>query len=528
MSKSRKSPKHSRDAARPPGLAACRARGPRRQTSRSVEPAGGQSSSPRGEAAGPRVVISPSPFEPTWDSLRTYQCPEWFRDAKLGIWAHWGPQCVPMYGDWYARNMYIEGSDQYRQHWRVYGHPSKFGYKDIVKLWKAEKFDPDELMDLYVEAGAKYFVAQAVHHDNFDNWNSRHHKWNAVKVGPRKDIVGLWHEAARQRGLRFGVSEHLGATFKWFAPNKDCDKTGPYAGVPYDGNDPAYEDLYLPNKGAILDGWYTANAWWHQRWLERITDLVDQHQPDLLYSDGAVPFGEVGLRLIAHLYNTSAGLHGGVNEAVYNQKSTDPEVYPVGVLDIERGGQPDIFPHPWQTDTCVGGWFYDVRQAYKTPKHVVEMLVDIVSKNGNMLLNLPQRPDGTLDEECLHIARSMARWIKVNGEGIYGTRPWKVAGEGSTAPQGGAFKESAVEWTSQDFRFTSKAGRIYAFLMKWPDDGKALIKSLALKRSPRVSGVRLLGLKTNLPFEQTESGLAIHLPDKPTSEYAHGLHMKLA
>ena len=236
------------------------------------------------------MAIESGPFDPTWESLRTFECPEWFRDAKLGIWAHWGPQCVPMYGDWYARNMYIEGHDQYLHHWRVYGHPSRVGYKDIVGLWKAERFDPDDLMDRYVRAGAKYFVAQAIHHDNFDNWDSTHNPWNAVRVGPGKNIVQLWQDAARKRELPFGLSEHLGATYKWFATNKGCDQAGPYAGVDYDGNDPRHEDLYLPNKGEVKDGWYTDNPWWHQRWFDRMKDLLDQHAPDLLYSDGGVPF----------------------------------------------------------------------------------------------------------------------------------------------------------------------------------------------------------------------------------------------
>jgi len=183
-------------------------------------------------------TIQQGPFSPTWDSLRQFECPDWFRDAKFGIWSHWGPQSVPMYGDWYARHMYMQGTDQYYHHWRVYGHPSKHGWKDMVQLWKAERFDPEGLMDLYVDAGARYFCAQAVHHDNFDNWDSAHNRWNAVQVGPRKDIVGLWQAAARKRGLPFAVSEHLGATFAWWSHNKGSDATGPYAGVPYDGNDP--------------------------------------------------------------------------------------------------------------------------------------------------------------------------------------------------------------------------------------------------------------------------------------------------
>jgi len=315
-------------------------------------------------------AILPGPFQPTWESLRTFQCPGWFRDAKFGIWSHWGPQSVPMYGDWYARHMYIEGHDQYRYHLRKYGHPSRFGYKDIVQRWQAENFDPDGLMALYVKAGARYFVAQAAHHDNFHNWNSSQHRWNAVNFGPKKDILGLWQAAARRAGLPFGFSEHMGATFSWFVPNKRADKTGPFAGVPYDGNDPAYEDLYLPNRGekSFEDGvWYTANPWWHARWFGYVKELIDLYQPDLLYSDGGVPFGEYGLNAIAHLYNTSASRHGGVNRAVYTQKDKNTAVLSVGVYDIERSQAPGNFPFVWQTGTSVGDWFYNLRDVYKTP-----------------------------------------------------------------------------------------------------------------------------------------------------------------
>jgi alpha-L-fucosidase len=251
-------------------------------------------------------------FEPTWESLRQFTCPEWFRDAKLGIWSHWGPQSVPMYGDWYAQHLYVEGSDQYRYHLRQYGHPSQVGYKDIVQRWKAERFDPEALMDRYVAAGAKYFVAQAAHHDNFHNWHSHHHRWNAVEIGPHKDIVGLWQHAARSHGLRFGLSEHIGASFSWSTVNKGADTTGAWAGVPYDGNDPRYEDLYLPNRGAKgwKEEWYTSNPWWHEKWLVYVQELIEQYQPDLLYSDGTLPFDGTGLRAIAHLYNASALRHG--------------------------------------------------------------------------------------------------------------------------------------------------------------------------------------------------------------------------
>ena len=476
------------------------------------------------------LEITRGPFEPTWESLRQFTCPDWFRDAKFGIWSHWGPQAVPMYGDWYARNMYMEGSPQYRYHWRKYGHQSVFGYKDVVKLWKAEAFDPEALMDLFVDAGAKYFVAQAAHHDNFHNWNSTHHRWNSVKVGPGKDIVGLWRDAARSRGLRFGLSEHIGASFHWNRPSKDADKTGPYAGVPYDGNDPAYEDLYIPNSDAknLRDGgeWYTDNPWWHQRWYTYVKEVIDLYQPDLLYSDGGVPFGDYGLSIIAHLYNSSAAQHGR-NEAVYNQKDRKPEVFSVGVLDLERSNQPDIRPFVWQTDTSVGDWFYNVRDVYKTPKQVVETLVDIVSKNGNVLLNFPQRPDGTLDDECMYILTSLARWIKVNGEGIYGTRPWKMSSEGPSSVVIEGFREDAVNWGVEDFRFTAKGDTVYAFMMKWAEGGRTVIRSLAKGSMPQITSVTLLGTGP-VAFEQTVRGVAIDLPMEKPCDYTQCFRVTFA
>ena len=473
--------------------------------------------------------IEQGPFEPTWESLRQFQCPDWFRDAKFGIWSHWGPQSVPMYGDWYARHIYVEGSDQYRYHIRRYGHPSRVGWKDMVHQWKAENFDPEALMDLFVAAGAKYFVAQGAHHDNFHNWNSRHHRWNSVNMGPRKDIVALWQKAAQSHGLRFGITEHIGATFTWYGVTKGADLNGPYAGVPYDGNDPAYEDFYLPNQGADLKKeWYTNNPWWHQKWFSYVKDLIDQFQPDLLYSDGGVPFGQYGLDIVAHLYNSSAKTRGGANEAVYTQKDRNIDVLSVGVFDIERSQMPDIPTYVWQTDTSVGDWFYNVRDVYKTPKQVAEMLVDIVSKNGNLLLNIPQRPDGALDDECVYLLRSMESWIKVNGEGIYGARPWKQASEGPSQVVIQGFKEDAVPWTIEDFRFTTRNGNVYAFQMKWPEGGKTVIRSLAQGSVPAVASVSVLGYDGPVTFEQSARGLAIDLPDRKPSEFAQGYRISFA
>jgi len=491
--------------------------------------------------------IATGPFEPTFASLRKFKCPKWFQDAKLGIWSHWGAQSVPMYGDWYARGIYEEGSEQYRYHTRHYGHPSRFGYKDIVPSWKAENFDPDKLMDLYVDAGAQYFVAQAMHHDNFFNYDSRIHRWNSVNMGPRKDIVAMWKAAARKRGLPFGLTEHLGATFSWHALNKGKDTAGPHANIPYDGNDPAYEDLYLPNQehydsnnpyGPLL--WYSPNPWWHQRWFDVMKEIIDLYQPDLLYSDGPLPFGtlgrsettgeearafEAGLHAVAHLYNTSAKLHDGVNMAVYNQKDRRREIYSIGVMDIERSQEPNIKPDPWQTDTCVGDWFYNVRTVYKKPGHVIEIFVDIVAKNGNLLLNFPQRPDGTLDDECTHILKELAKWNQVAGEGIFGTRPFRVSGEGPSGVIIDKFKEDAVEWTSADYRFTQKENMLYAFMMQWPEDNRAILRTLT--ETDKVESVRLLGAG-QVPFERPYGALVVNLPNHKPTDYVNVLAIELA
>ncbi len=464
--------------------------------------------------------IMQGPFKPTVESLKDFECPDWFRDAKFGIWSHWGPQSVPMFGDWYARNMYIEGSPQFMYHWRKYGHPSKFGYKDIVKLWKAEKFDPAELMDLFVESGARYFVGQAMHHDNFDNFNSEHNVWNSTKVGPMKDICALWKAEAKRHGLPFGLSEHLGASYTWFSSSHGADKKGPYAGVPYDGADPANESLYRDNDSEHLitdDGWhwYTKNPKYHADYFRRIKDVIDKFQPDLLYSDGEVAFHEVGYAIVAHLYNTSASEHEGRNQAVYNFKqhgayNTAPGITKIGVLDIERGLSADPLPEPWQDDTSLGDWFYNVRDVYKTASDVADTLVDIVSKNGNLLMNVAQKPDGTIDEETRYTLKQVGAWLKENGEGIYGTRPYIKHKEGKTELSGGAFKEDSADWQPTDFRFTQKQGAIYAFMMRTGKSDKAFIQTLGRNTQEEVKSVWVSGCPAE--FEQKEGALLVKLP----------------
>lgn len=467
-------------------------------------------------------------FEPTFDSLRTYQAPEWFRDAKFGIWSHWGPQSVPMFGDWYARHMYVEGSQQYEYHIRHYGHPSKFGYKDICKLWKAENFDPEGLMDKYYKAGARYFMSQGTHHDNFFNYNSKVNRMNSVNVGPGKDILSLWKAAADKHNMPFGISEHLGASFSWWRSNKGCDKYGPYAGVPYDGNDPEYKDFYYANQEhAGKDApWYTDNEAFHDYWLRSITEMIDTFKPDLLYSDGALPFGRhwlgedsktvidearysCGLQAVSHLYNTSIEKNGS-NQAVYLQKDRDPMIYNVGILDIEKSQLPGIMPAPWHTDTCIGNWFYDVHSAYKHPDQIIEMLVDIISKNGNMLLNILQKPDGTIDDEAEFILAKLTEWFAVCGEAVYGTRPWNTFGEGDTLVKIEGFREDKTDWKRNDFRFVQKDGAVYAFMLGLKGGEPALIRSF---KDQKVSSVELLGYGP-VNFTQNYGVLVVELPEK--------------
>ena len=469
----------------------------------------------------PRTSIAPGPFKPTLGSLTNYSYPEWFRDAKFGIWSHWGPQAVPMDGDWYARGMYEPGNKHYRYHTNHYGHPSEFGYKDIIPLWKAEKWDPDRLMAIYKKAGAKYFVSMASHHDNFFLWNSKLHQWNSVNMGPKRDVVGDWQKAAQKNGLRFGVSEHLGASFTWFQASHRADKEGLKAGVPYDGANSNYWDLYHFPAEPGDTGWYSKNPKWHQRWYDSIRELVDTYQPDLLYTDGGVAFGRdhpVGLSMIAHFYNQNAARHGGKTEAVYNCKQKSDGRW---VEDLERGIMPKIDPYPWQTDTSIGDWYYNRDWKFRPVSWVIHMLVDNVSKNGNLLLNVVQRPDGSLDPEVEAMLEQLAAWIAIHGEAIYGTRPWLVYGESSVKVKGGAFKED-FKYNAREIRFTTKGATLYATALGWPEDGKLIVRSLAKpagETGNNLTTVSLLGYTGKVDWKQTPEGLEVALPARKVSDF---------
>jgi alpha-L-fucosidase len=493
-------------------------------------------------APAPVPAIARGPFQGSRESLAAYAMPEWFADAKFGMWNHWGPQSAAEYGDWYARRMYIQGEPQYQHHLEHYGHPSKTGFVDVIKSWKADKFDADYLMGLYQKAGAKYYVAMGCHHDNFDMWNSKYQpRWNAANSGPKKDILGSFGKAARQRGMRFGVSEHLSNSYCWFGSAHGSDKTGPLAGVSYDGIDPQYADLYhdysqmpkefvdkvvnAPAKGAIAMSREGPDSW-RINYFNRMLDVVSQHQPDLLYTDGGIPFGDDGLSIVAHLYNTSATRHGGKVEAIYTSKSRPDAENGMCLLDVERGVVDGIWPRAWQTDTCIGNWHYDTRARYKTPKRVIDMLVDIVSRNGNLLLNFPLPNSGMPDDKELAILESITVWMAVNSEGIYATRPYKIFGAGPGAefkpPAGAQFNENTrQDLTAEDVRYTIKGKTLYAFVMGWPGQ-QAVIPSLATTAKQgvgRIQNVELLGIG-KVPFRQNETALTVQLPEKQPCDHA--------
>jgi alpha-L-fucosidase len=492
-------------------------------------------------AGGPSLVpgpgpIAPGPFQGTRASLQAYTLPEWFANAKFGIWAHWGPQSAIEAGDWYARNMYRQGSGQYKHHLEHYGHPSQpgNGYKDTIPHWKAERFDPDYLMGLYKKAGARYFMSMGAHHDNFDLWDSPYNKWNSVKMGPGKDIVGLWRVAAKKHGLHFGISDHLWISPKWFSVSKGADKEGPYAGKPYDGADPALADLYGDDATIFMDDlpWNedTISEAWKERWFQRIKDLIDRYEPDLLYCDGPIPFETYGLNILAHLYNRSAARHGGKPETVYTSKRPEDSAVGTCAFDVERGVVESIWPRPWQTDTCIGDWHYNRETVghYKTPKIIVDMLVDIVSRNGNLMLNFPLPASGMLDDDELKVLEGITAWMAVNSEGIYDTRPWKVFGESpvvAASQDNASFNEGKrQELGEHDIRFTTKKGHLYAFFMGWPSSGVVTIKTLSTQA---VLHAELLGYG-KVGFTRADDGIRFSVPSTPPCAHAYCLKLALA
>lgn len=496
-------------------------------------------------------------FTADWPSLVSgYRAPDWFRDAKFGMWAHWSAQCVPEEGDWYAREMYLQGSRANKAHVAKYGHPTQVGFMEIVGKWKGERWDPARLLDLYKKAGAKYFVALANHHDNVDTYASSHNPWNTTRVGPRKDIVGTWAKLARERGLRFGVSNHSAHAWHWFQSAYGYDPEGPRAGERYDasrltkadgrgkwwdGLDP--QALYTGRTIPLPDGIRTieeANAV-HERtdriwsewappaaaafvrnWALRCHELIDKYRPDLVYLDNFdLPFQQVGLDMAAHYYNASKSWNNGRLEAVLNVKTVPAERRMGLVEDVERGGKSYIETYPWQTDTCIGNWHYDralyENDGYKSAATVLHTLCDVVSKNGNLLVSIPVRGDGSIDEKEERIVEDIASWMGRYGSAIYGTRPWRLHGEGPTKPASGMFAEGGPKslYTAQDIRYVRKGDAVHALVLGWPEDGTVRLGHLG-SGTPvgrgEVSRVTLPGDATPLRFRRTAQALEVDVP----------------
>lgn len=500
-------------------------------------------------------------FEPTWQSLQQYETPEWFRNAKFGIWAHWGPQCQPEQGDWYGRLMYDEGSDQNKWHVENYGHPSEAGFKEVIKDWKAEKWDPEKLVALYKSVGAQYFFAMANHHDNLDLWDSKYQEWNSVRVGPKKDIIAGWAEAAKKYNLPFGLSVHASHAWTWFETAQRSDKKGPLASVSYDGKltkedgkgkwweglDP--QELYAQNhplsKGSEEDITALWGQWdWEngasvpdqqycEKFYNRTVDLINTYNPDLLYFDDTglplYPVSDAGLKIAAHYYNRNMATHNGKLEAVLFGKVLTNEQKKCMVWDVERGAPDKAQTDAWQTCTCIGDWHYNravyEQDRYKSAATVIRMLVDIVSKNGNLLLNIPMRGDGTIDEKEVKILEDIAAWMDVNKESIFDTRPWKIYGEGPATDSAnpldnGKFNEGRVKLSEKDIRFNQKGNVLYATVLGVPTSDINL-KSLGKKMDvTKIKKIEMLGSTEKLTWKQYPDSLVIEKPNTAPNNIA--------
>lgn len=471
-------------------------------------------------------IIERGNYAPNWDSLSQYEIPDWYQDAKFGIFIHWGVYAVPSYNsEWYARNMYIEGTDAYNHHVAHYGTQDKFGYKDFIPQFKAEKFNAEEWMQIVRQSGAKFVVPVAEHHDGFPMYDCPFTDWNAVKMGPHRDIIQELSDAARQQHLIFGVSSHRAENWWFFNGGRQFDS---------DVNDPQNAGLYGPAEKCDPKGWIPErqpHEAFLDDWLARTCDLIDRYEPQLLWFDWWIrepSFKPYLKRLAAYYYNKGLDWNKGV---AINYKE-DAFQEGTAVFDVERGQLDDIRPSFWQTDTSVSenSWSYISHHRYKTADSIIGDLIDIVSKNGALLLNIGPRPDGTIPEQEQEILKAIGQWLAVYGEAIYSTRPWKVFGEGPTKIESGSFTDTKRKpFTAQDIRFTTREGRLYAIVMKKPDDHRILIQSLAetLRLYPnQIESVELLGYSGELEWTRNEHGLTVVLPEDQLIHGAFALRIR--
>jgi len=458
------------------------------------------------------------PFRPTWESLSTYQVPQWYLDAKFGIFIHWGVYSVPAFGNvWYPRNMYQPGSREFEHHVATYGEQSRFGYKDFIPMFKAEKFDPDHWAGLFREAGARFVVPVAEHHDGFAMYDCGLSAWNAARMGPKRDIIGELAEAVRQQWLVFGLSTHRAEHWWFFDEGMGFDS---------DVRDPRHAGLYGPAQRRDTQ----PNDAFLEDWLARTCELVDKYRPQLVWFDWWIeqPVFEPYLRqFAAYYYNQGTQWNRGV--AINYKNRAFPE--PTAVFDIERGQLTDIRARFWQTDTAISknSWGYVQEQDYKTAGAIIGDLVDIASKNGALLLNIGPRADGTIPEPEEEILLEVGRWLTLNGEAIYDTRPWKACGEGPTQVSAGSFTDTQRQaFTSQDIRFTTRGDVLYAIFLAWPANGEVTIQSLSSNLrlyAGDIGAVELLGAEEPLKWSRTARGLRVKLPAQKPCEHAHVLRI---
>lgn len=511
------------------------------------------------------IPIADGPFEPTWESIeKNYPGePAWLREAKFGIWVHFGPQSAGESGDWYARNLYKPGR-AYDNHLKRYGHPSEVGYKEVLRDWNPTKLDPEKLTKIYEDAGARFLMIQGVHHDNYDMWNSKHHPWNSVNIGPKRDLLGEWAKACRANGMHYGVTFHHEYTWWWWQTAFGSDKEGDKAGVPYDGNltladgkgkwwenyDPrllygidlreykgvtkAAESGWSPPPAGIFTNHLEYARWYTTEWALRMMDVVEHYDPDFIYTDGTVqgPFTGNGTgtgikanampMVMADYYNRTLKKRGEVNtfSIVKFRHNTN------GTVNTEEFGVPASIKtdQPWIAEAPVGDWFYAPSFTYDAGM-MIRYIVEAIARDGNAALCISLLPDGSLDEGSQKMLKEVGVWMRRNGEAVYGSHAWKIPGEGEIVdgklkmlPGGKLERRHAdFKFDTQDFRFTvGKNNALYAFCMTVPEPGKQLkIKSLG-KDSKNfdkpVKSVKLLGQNGKLTWNQEADGLVISCP----------------
>ena len=510
------------------------------------------------------IPITPGPFQPTWESIEENYpgTPQWLREAKVGIWVHFGPQASGESGDWYARKLYEEGNKAYENHVKRFGHPSEVGYKDVLNVWNPSKLDPAKLTDLYKKAGAHFLLIQGVHHDNYDLWNSRYQPWNSVNIGPKRDLLKEWSEACREEGMRFGVTFHHEYTWWWWQTAFGADTTGAKAGIPYDGNltledgkgkwwegyDPRmlygidlreYKSVGPPNvvpEEGIFFRHQEYARWYATQWALRIMDVTHNYDPDFIYTDGITqgPFCGDGTgagykcdampRVMADFYNRTLRDRGEVNtfSVVKFRRPTN------GTVTTEEFSFPDDIKtsQPWIREAPIGDWFYAPGFIYDAPS-AIHFIIEAVTRDGNCALCVPIKADGSIDEEGEKMLLEVGKWMETCGEGIYGSSAWKTLGEGTLdenghlikLPGGGLGKAQAeFRYATDDIRFTQgKDGAVYAFMMNPPEPGQTIsVKSLGKEAGLKdtVGSVRLLGYDGDIKWNRGEKALEITCPDK--------------